>query len=85
MKKFFIPVAVVAVLAFSSCGGPSICDCMKLGEEASKEIAEAGGDEAKIKAVEKKFESKIKACEKLGEGKSPEEQAKMMEEALKCK
>ncbi len=85
MKKFILPVAVVAVLAFSSCGGPSICDCMKLGEEASKEIAEAKGDEAKMKSIQEKYEAKGKACDKLAEGKSKEEKAKMMEEALKCK
>ena len=33
MKKVVMSVAVVAAFAFASCGGPSVCDCVKLNDE----------------------------------------------------
>jgi hypothetical protein len=28
MKKMLLSVAVIATIGFTSCGGPSVCDCM---------------------------------------------------------
>ncbi len=81
MKKFFLSVAVVATLVFSSCSGPSLCDCAKIGEQAMKEFAEAGTDEAKVKALEEKYKSKSEACDKLVKSKTAEQ---LQEEAKKC-
>jgi hypothetical protein len=88
MKKVLLSVAVATTFAFTSCGGVSICDCVKAFDEMSKEIEAAGGDEAKIKAVEEKYKSQEEACKKLGEDAEKageEEQKKMMEEAANCK
>lgn len=84
MKKVMLSVAVVAAFAFASCGGPSVCDCVKAQEEMMKEMDAAGDDEAKAKEVEEKFKSKQEECKKLGEGKSDDEKKKLMEEAAKC-
>ena len=82
MKKLFI----VPALAFLvSCGGGmSVCDCKKKMEEMSKDLVDAGADEAKMKEIEEKYKADIESCKKLGEGKTEEEQKKMMEEAAKC-
>ena len=88
MKKVIYSVAIVATMALASCGGaPSICDCVTMGEEAQKEMEEAGEDEAKIKEVEEKYKDKADACKKLGEeAKKDEAKAKeMMEEMKNCK
>jgi hypothetical protein len=88
MKKVLLSVAVAATFVFASCGGPSICDCVKAFENMEKEVEEAGEDEAKIKAVEEKYKSQEEACKKLGEEMekaSEEEQKKMMEEMMNCK
>ena len=82
MKKLFI----VPALAFLvSCGGGmSVCDCKKKMDEMSKEIVEAGADEAKMKEIQDKYKADIEACTKMAEGKTEEEQKKMAEEAAKC-
>ena len=86
MKKVIYSVAVVAAFALASCGGgPSICDCVKMGEEMTKDMADSGMDEAKMKEIEAKYKDKAEACKKMGEGKSDEDKAKMMEEAKNCK
>ena len=99
MKKMMFSLVAVAALALVSCGskeaenkdaenkegGPSVCDCVKMGEEAAKEMKDANGDEAKLKEITEKYEKKAEECKKLGEGKSDEEKKKMMEEAAKCK
>lgn len=85
MKKVLFSVAVVATMALASCGGASVCDCVKTMEEMMKEVEEAGGDEAKMKEIEEKYKDKAEACKKLGEGKSDEEKKKMAEEAKNCK
>jgi|688.fasta_scaffold494140_1 hypothetical protein len=94
MKKMMFSLVAVAALALVSCGskdaenkegGPSVCDCVKMGEEAAKEMKGANGDEAKLKEITEKYEKKAEECKKLGEGKSDEEKKKMMEEAAKCK
>ena len=94
MKKMMFSLVAVAALALVSCGskdaenkegGLSVCDCVKMGEEAAKEINDAKGDEAKLKEITEKYEKKAEECKKLGEGKSDEEKKKMAEEAAKCK
>lgn len=85
MKKVIYSVAIVATMALASCGGASVCDCVKAFDEMSKEMKEAGDDEAKIKEIEEKYKSKEEECKKLGEGKSDEEKKKMAEEAKNCK
>ena len=85
MKKIMFSLVAVAALALVSCGGPSVCDCVKMGEEMAKEMKDASGDEAKMKEITEKYEKKAKECDKLTEGKSDEEKKKMMEEAAKCK
>ena len=86
MKKVIYSVAIVATMAFASCGGgSSICDCVKMSGEAEKEMEAAGGDEAKIKEIGEKYKAKAEECKKLGEGKSEEELKKMAEEAKNCK
>lgn len=85
MKKVMLSVAVVATLALASCGGPSICDCVKMGEEMMKEAE--GADEAKMKEIEEKYKDKAEACKKMGEeAQKDEAKAKeMAEEAKNCK
>jgi hypothetical protein len=85
MKKVLLSVAVATTFAFTSCGGVSICDCVKSMEEAGKEYEAAAGDETKMKEIDEKYKSQMEACEKLGEGASEEEQKKMMEEMMNCK
>ena len=91
MKKLF--VAATLGLALVACGGedektensaPTVCDCMKTGEEWSKEMKSAENEDAR-KAVEEKYADKKKACDKLTEGKTDEEKKAMMEEAENCK
>ena len=83
MKKVLLSVAVVA--AFASCGGPSVCDCVKGMEEMGKKMEEAGGDADKMKAIEEEYKDKMEACKKLGEDASDEDKKKMEEEAKECK
>ena len=61
MKRIMFSLVAVAALALVSCGskeaenkegGPSVCDCVKMGEEAAKEMKDANGDEAKLKEIE---------------------------------
>jgi len=96
MKKLILSTAVIIAFALSSCGGkdgedqkdaagPTICDCVKMGEEVQKEMEEAGGDEAKLKEIEEKYELKAEECKKLVEGKSDDQMKKLQEEASKCK
>ena len=97
MKKLF--VAATLGLALVSCGGedeksensgktentaPTVCDCVEWSNSMMKEMVDTKDDAAK-KALEEKYADKIKACDKLGEGKTPEEMKKMMEEAERCK
>ena len=65
--------------------GPSVCDCVKMGEEFQKEMKEAGDDEAKLIEIQEKYKLKAEECKKLGEGKSDDEMMKLQEEASKCK
>ena len=86
MKKVIYSVAIVATMALASCGGgASVCDCLKMGEEAMKESQEAAGDEAKLKEIQEKYKLKAEECKKLGEGKSEEEMKKLQEEVEACK
>jgi len=87
MKKVIYSVAIVATMALASCGGPSVCDCVKMGEEAMKAYEEAGDDEAKLKEVKEKYEKEGEACKKMfEEAEKDEEKAKKMEEEAKaCK
>ena len=87
MKKVIYSVAIVATMALASCGGPSICDCVKSFEEMGKELEEADGDEAKMKEIEEKYKDKKDACKKLGEEAEKDEEAKkkMEEEMKNCK
>ena len=60
MKKLIYSVAVVAAFAFASCGGPSVCDCVKnvtaekpdesMAKKCAESALEASKDEAKAKA-----------------------------------
>ena len=50
MKKLIYSVAVVAAFAFASCGGPSVCDCVKNGTAEKP-------DEAMTKKCAEKFEN----------------------------
>ena len=63
---------------------PTVCDCVEWSNSMMKEMVDTKDDAAK-KALEEKYADKIKACDKLGEGKTPEEIKKMMEEAERCK
>lgn len=74
----------VATIGLASCGGPSICDCVKAEEEMRKALDEAGDDEAKVKEVKESFKDKEEACKKLAEGKSEDELKELMKEAEKC-
>jgi hypothetical protein len=85
MKKVLLSVAVATTFAFTSCGGVSVCDCVKMSEEMMKDIEAAGDDESKYADIEKKYKAKGEACEKLADGKSDEEKKKMMEEMMNCK
>lgn len=86
MKKVLLSVAVVATVALASCGGPSVCDCVKLDDEMRKEMGDEPTDE-KRKEVEESYKSKIDACKKLGEeAQKDEAKAKeLMEEMKNCK
>jgi hypothetical protein len=81
MKKLF--VAATLGLALVSCGGPSVCDCMKIGLDMVKEGMDAKDDAAR-KAIEDKYADQIAECDKLTKGKSADETKAMMEEAAKC-
>jgi CRISPR-associated protein Cas8b1/Cst1 subtype I-B len=95
MKKVFLSAAVFAFIFISCDGdkatdeekkkGPSVCDCMKMGEEAMEEMKEAGDDMDKLKELEEKYKEKAEECKKLGEGKSEEEMKALEEEAKNCK
>lgn len=86
MKKLLLSAVVLASVSFTSCGGVTVCDCAKtLPEAMMKDYEAAAGDEAKIKEVEKKYESQFEECKKLEEGKSPEELKAMMDEVANCK
>ena len=39
MKKIFLSVAVVSALILASCGGPSVCDCVKNDKAEKKDEA----------------------------------------------
>lgn len=86
MKKVLLSVAVVATLALASCGGPSVCDCVKLDDEMRKEMGDEPTEE-KAKEIEEKYKSKAEACKKLGEeAEKDEAKAKeLMEEIKNCK
>jgi basic membrane lipoprotein Med (substrate-binding protein (PBP1-ABC) superfamily) len=94
MKKVFFTLTAIAVIGLTSCGdkdkekeasGPTVCDCVKMGEEAEKEYRNAGDDEEKLKQIDEKYNKKYKECDELVKGKSDEELTKLMEEAEKCK
>jgi hypothetical protein len=63
-----------------------VCDCADMMLAMNKELKEADGkgDLDKMKSIEKKYSADQKKCTKLGEGKSPEEIAKLQEEISKC-
>lgn len=72
-------VAVVAALAFASCGGPSVCDCVKLNDERM--------DAEDVEAWEEENKDALEACEEMGKERmeelkdaSEEEKEEMMKE-----
>jgi hypothetical protein len=60
MKKVLFSVAVVSALILASCGGPSVCDCLRnsnaekpdefMTKKCKEEKEKVGTDEAKAKA-----------------------------------
>ena len=62
----------------------TVCDCVNLGKEISKEMAAAGSDAAKAKELEEKYKKKAEECREMGKDASDEEKKKMMEEARNC-
>ena len=72
MKKVLLSLAVVATMAMTSCGGPSVCDCVNLDKDSA--------DEAMIKdceTMEEEWEAKYKEA-------SDEEKEEMMKEVKAC-
>lgn len=75
MKKLILPVAVLTVIAFSSCGGgpkvpETICECLELKDKYdSKEAAEKELGADKFKEIDE-------ACEKLAKEATPEDREK---------
>jgi hypothetical protein len=77
MKKLF--VAATLGLALVSCGGPSVCDCVKLTKDVASEMMSAK-DDAGRKAVEEKYDGQMKDCDAAMKDMSPEEGLKAMSE-----
>ena len=72
MKKLIYSVAVLAVFTFASCGGPSLCDCVNMKDDAddkTKEACKTMGKEWKDKydkasdEEKKKLQEEVEACE----------------------
>ncbi len=63
---------------------PTVCDCVKWGEQYRKESRAADGKEARY-TVKANWKDRMDQCNKLGEGKSEEELKAMREEAKNCK
>jgi hypothetical protein len=71
MKKLIYSVAVLAAFAVSSCGGPSVCDCVNLDDKADDKQKEA------CEKMEKEWKDKYDKA-------SDEEKEKLMEEIKAC-
>lgn len=71
MKKLIYSVAVLAVFTFASCGGPSLCDCVNMKDDADDKTKEA------CKTMEKEWKDKYDKA-------SDEEKKKLQEEAEAC-
>ena len=71
MKKLIYSVAVLAAFAFASCGGPSLCDCVNMKDDADDKTKEA------CKTMEKEWKDKYEKA-------SDEEKKKLQEEVEAC-
>lgn len=85
MKKVLLTVAIVAAFGVTSCGGDEdgamdVCSCVKMGDEAAKEMKEAGDDADKVKEIEEKYKEKAEECKKMAEDMSEEDVKKAMED-----
>ncbi len=72
MKKVLLSLGVVAALAMTSCGGPSVCECVTLDKEDADEAMVE-----KCEAMEKEWKDKFKEA-------SDEEKEEMMKEIEAC-
>jgi len=67
MKKVFFSAVAIAALTLSSCGGPSVCDCVaeiKKGDKADKDVIEKCKklDEGKSDEEKKKMIEEAENC-----------------------
>lgn len=72
MKKVLLSFGVVAAMAMTSCGGPSVCDCVTIDEDKADEAMVE-----KCKKMEEEWKSKFEEA-------SDEEKESMMEEIKAC-
>jgi hypothetical protein len=72
MKKVLLSLGVVAAMAMTSCGGPSVCECVNMDKDSADEAMIE-----KCEAMEKEWKDKYKEA-------SDEEKEEMMKEIEAC-
>ncbi len=84
MRKIIYNCSALGILLLFSCGKSEICDCSDKGLAMVKEMKAAGMNPTKLQEIQNKYKSDLDECEKLDDGKTEEEQKKMVEEMKEC-